>query len=105
MVSVLMQVALQPMGDGTLGWLVFGCLITFLLSRRKGRTLLVSLGWACLSGGAAFFLGSAGTSAIERVTGAKIAKGAGEFFIAAFGATWIPPVQRLIAKKTEAIGE
>lgn len=62
---------------------------------------MVSMAWTLLSGGAAFFLGGVATTAIEKVAGAKVAKGAGEFFIAAFGASWIPPVTKLIAKKAE----
>ena len=89
------------MSDGTLGWLVFGSLITFFLSRRKGRTLITSLAWACLSGGAGFFLGGVATTAIERVTGAKLAKGAGEFFVSALGSAWISPLLKWVTKKAE----
>lgn len=60
---------------------------------------MVSMAWTLLSGGAAFFLGSVATTAIEKLVGAKVAKGAGEFFIAAFGASWIPPITKLITKK------
>lgn len=103
----LMFIALtqMEMADGTLAWLVLGCVITFLLSRRKGRNLMVSMAWALLSGGAGFFFGSIGTLALERITGAKIAKGAGEFFIAAFGWKWIEPVSKIIAKKAEGLGD
>lgn len=93
------------LGDGTLGWLVFGCLITFLLSRKKGRTLLVSLAWAGLSGGVGFFLGSVATTAIERLTAAKIAKGAGEFFISSSGTAWIPAALKWVTKKAEGLNE
>jgi len=93
------------MSDGTLGWLVFGCLITFLLSRKKGRTMLVSLAWAGLSGGVGFFLGSVATTAIERLAGAKIAKGAGEFFISSTGVAWIQPMLKWVTKKAEGIDD
>lgn len=102
---LLATVMLTDAQDGTLGWVLLGCLITFLLSRRKGRTLLVSMAWTLLSGGAAYFLGSIGTSTIEKIAGAKIAKGAGEFFISAFGASWIPPVLKMITKKAEGLNE
>lgn len=105
MLNMYFAITQADVGDGTLGWLVFGGLITFLLSRKKGRTMLVSLAWAGLSGGAGFFLGSIATTAIERLAGAKIARGAGEFFIASTGSSWIPPMLKWVTRKAEGLDE
>lgn len=105
MYLMFLAVTQVDVSDGTLGWLVFGCAITFLLSRKKGRTMLVSLAWAGLSGGVGFFLGSVATTAIERLAGAKIAKGAGEFFISSTGTSWIPAMLRWVTKKAEGIDD
>jgi hypothetical protein len=113
MVSYLMLAALQPVEDGTLGGLLLGAFITFLLSRRKGRTALVSLGWALLSGGVGYFFGAVAHLLIGKsadiVGGADtsklIPKGSGHFTISASGWAWIEPIRKLIEKKIGGIGD
>jgi hypothetical protein len=91
MFAVLTQVDVT---DGTLGWLVFGCVITFLLSRRKGRTLATSLAWALFSGGVAYFFGGAAHTFLEKLTGANLQTSAGTFIVAASGSIWFPKVKK-----------
>lgn len=98
MFMVLTQV---DMSDGTLAWLVFGCLITFLLSRKKGRTLATSFAWSLLSGGVAYFFGGVAQTALEKLTGAKLHKAAGTFMVAALGSAWCPGLLKKVEEKVD----
>lgn len=103
MVAMLLAFVQVDMSDGTLAWLFLGCAITFLLSRKKGRTLATSFAWSLLSGGVAFFFGGVAQTALEKLTGARLHKAAGTFMVAALGAAWCPGLLKKVEDKVDSI--